>query len=119
MLPAYNPTRGRCRCVYYRAPLFNLSSGNYSPVGAFSRWPAFRVHEREADMRKLSAEETVLLQSVKVPASIDAAIRAAAERQGITVSRATRDALALYLSHPLTKGGNAEPTPKRRARAQS
>ena len=79
----------------------------------------FRVHEREADMRKLSTEETVLLQSVKVPASIDAAIRAAAERQGITVSRATRDALALYLSHPLTKGGNAEPTPKRRARAQS
>ena len=70
-------------------------------------------------MRKLSAEDTVLLQSVKVPASIDAAIRAAAERQGITVSKATRDALALYLSHPLTKGGNAEPTPKRRARAQS
>ena len=69
-------------------------------------------------MKKLSAEETVLLQSVKVPASIDAAIRAAAERQGITVSRATRDALALYLSHPLTKGGNAEPAPKRRATAR-
>ena len=69
-------------------------------------------------MRKLSAEETVLLQSVKAPASIDASIRADAERQGITVSKATRDALALYLSHPLTKGGSTESTPKRRATAR-
>jgi hypothetical protein len=70
-------------------------------------------------MRKLSAEETVLLQSVKVPASIDAAIRAAAERQNITVSEATRDALSLYLSHPLTKAVPADPaTPKRRAQAR-
>ena len=69
-------------------------------------------------MRKLSAEETVLLQSVKVPASTEAAIRAAAERQGITVSKATRDALALYLSHPLTKVGSTESTPKRRATAR-
>ena len=63
----------------------------------------FRVPKREASMRKLSGEQTVLYQSVKVPASTAAAIRAAAERQGITVSTATRDALALYLSHPATK----------------
>ena len=60
----------------------------------------------------------IFIPTVRIDPAMNEALRAAAERQGITVSTATRDALALYLSHPLTKGQPAVPAPKRRAMAR-
>ena len=61
----------------------------------------------------------VFIPTVRIDPAMNDALRATAKRQNITVSEATRDALSLYLSHPLTKAVPADPaTPKRRAMAR-
>ena len=61
----------------------------------------------------------VFIPTVRIDPAMNDALRATAARQNITVSEATRDALSLYLSHPLTKAVPADPaTPKRRAQAR-
>ena len=61
----------------------------------------------------------VFIPTVRIDPAMNDALRATAKRQNITVSEATRDALSLYLSHPLTKAVPADPaTPKRRAQAR-